>query len=370
MLERAWFAGLILLVSCGEPGAPVSKDLLVWRTDALRGNATPAVDATHVFHLDGSTVFAVDRSSGTLAWTRALPTTRPTSGSPGLALSSGRLVVGKGEVFGLNPTTGEIVWTFTPSVGSAPGFNSVFAQGNTVYIGSTTGHIYALDAATGAQLWVTQFNPAITYVFHLSVANGTVYAGFTDHGGSVARGGAVAIDAPTGALKWKTFAPQSTPSQSTENVSGIAVGPSYAVMGTTRGAYGLDLQTGEVKKTLRPDMFWSTDATVHEPRQAGNLVLVGTQMATLTALDATTLDVVWQRFPPSGVTSLTTDATYAFAAVSGLLLKYRLSDGRLMWAFDPRDLGMANELFLAAPEVESAFIYLPGIRSIYALRKE
>lgn len=62
----------------------------------------------------------------------------------------------------------------------------------TVYVGSLDGHVYALDAATGTEIW--SYNTTDNISTSVAVVNGTVYAG------SVA-GGVYALDADRGTQK-------------------------------------------------------------------------------------------------------------------------------------------------------------------------
>ncbi|OGM27878.1 hypothetical protein A2627_01965 [Candidatus Woesebacteria bacterium RIFCSPHIGHO2_01_FULL_39_28] len=67
-------------------------------------------------------------------------------------ISGGILVIGdiNGKVFGLNETTGVIVWTF--QTGAAVSYSAAIDQGK-VFVSSQDGYLYALNLSNGAKLW-------------------------------------------------------------------------------------------------------------------------------------------------------------------------------------------------------------------------
>ena len=65
---------------------------------------------------------------------------------------------------------------------------------NVIYFGGDDGNVYAVDAATGRQIWKRATNGPVPAT--PAIANGTVYIGSYD-------GKFYALNAQTGALKWK-----------------------------------------------------------------------------------------------------------------------------------------------------------------------
>jgi outer membrane protein assembly factor BamB len=80
-----------------------------------------------------------------------------------------------GNVYALNGATGTQLWSFTTggTVGSSP----AVANG-VVYVGSSDGNVYALNAATGTRLW--SFATGGSVGSSPAVANGVVYVGSSD----------------------------------------------------------------------------------------------------------------------------------------------------------------------------------------------
>src|SRR5690606_11031337 len=77
----------------------------------------------------------------------------------GVMYTSGNL----GRVYALNAATGEELWTFTPAVDMQYNRYACCDQANRgvavrdgrVFVGSLDGWLHALDAQTGAELWRT-----------------------------------------------------------------------------------------------------------------------------------------------------------------------------------------------------------------------
>jgi outer membrane protein assembly factor BamB len=94
------------------------------------------------------------------------------------AVANGVVYVGSEEpdshVYALNAATGAQLWAFSATIDFMP---SPAVANGVVYVGADDGNLYALNAATGAQLWAfatgdVDSSPA--------VANGVVYVGSDD----------------------------------------------------------------------------------------------------------------------------------------------------------------------------------------------
>jgi outer membrane protein assembly factor BamB len=87
-------------------------------------------------------------------------------------------------------STPAVKWTFKAA---GPIVTSPAIAGDVVYIGSLSGHLYAIDRATGQEKW--NFKSRMPIASSPSVADGTVY--FVSSAGSLA-----AVDAATGQPRW------------------------------------------------------------------------------------------------------------------------------------------------------------------------
>ncbi|WP_247010024.1 outer membrane protein assembly factor BamB family protein [Halorientalis litorea] len=147
------------------------------------------------------TVYALDADTGEQRWNHSV------SADTGLAAANGTVYVGESVsdlVFGsdstpdsrlhaLNVTTGEAEWNY-PTTGTV---STVAVQNGTVYGTNRDGYAFALDAATGAEVWNRSVSTTTREVFapRPTVSDGTLYLATDSQNLS-------AIDAATGAFEW------------------------------------------------------------------------------------------------------------------------------------------------------------------------
>ena len=153
------------------------------------------------------------------AWQYDLGTTRGQEATPivvdGVMYTSGE----RGYVYALNAATGGQLWRFDPHVNPQSMRNpccdlvnrGVAVWKGKVYVASVDGRLHALDAATGRQLWSvdTIVNHSLPYSSTGApiVAGNVVVIGNSgsDMGKRGVRGYVSAYDWQTGALKWRFF---------------------------------------------------------------------------------------------------------------------------------------------------------------------
>jgi outer membrane protein assembly factor BamB len=170
--------------------------------------------------------------------------------------------------------------------------------GGTLYIGSTDGNFYALDAASGTQRW--KFATHARIVSSAAVANGMVFFASYDHN-------FYALDAATGALKWKydfagerrfaaehihgTYpAAETMPDPFDFYASSPALWNGALFFGNGNGMItALDAASGAVKWTFK------AGDTVHaSPAIANGVLYVGSWDSYFYALDAATGKELWR----------------------------------------------------------------------------
>lgn len=127
-----------------------------------------------------------------------------------------------GNLWALDAGTGAVIWSHQLSdYGLAANTHSRTTPavvGGKLYLGTQEGaYVLGIDAASGALLWKTQVesaDPAAMVTTSPAVANGIVYTGVASNQEALAafgfpccsaRGSAVALDAATGAIVWKTY---------------------------------------------------------------------------------------------------------------------------------------------------------------------
>ena len=185
-------------------------------------------------------------------------------------------------------------WTFK-SAGAI--VTSPAVHDGVVYIGSMSGHLYALDQQTGKEKW--NFKSRMPIASSPAVADGTVF--FVSSAGSLA-----AIDAATGQPKWvfvaeheRKFeakgmhgyppAAQTMPDAWDVYTSSPAVVDGKVYFGSGDGnVYAVDAKSGVLQ------WKFATGNVVHaSPAVAGGVVFIGSFDGNLYALDAATGQQKW-----------------------------------------------------------------------------
>ena len=179
-----------------------SDGLLLWKTDAGGElSAAPVADERGAYIASESQIVAgskaqatgalraLGRESGVTLWVCALPVAIRVA----LALNRDTIFGGTsdGHIYAIRKTSGEMLWNKQ--------VNSTFASqltmvGSRLYIGSEDGKLYALDQKTGRVLWHYQTQSAIRG--RVAVADGIVYFGSAD-------GYVYAVNEAAGRLRWR-----------------------------------------------------------------------------------------------------------------------------------------------------------------------
>jgi outer membrane protein assembly factor BamB len=319
-------------------------------------------------------VTAFKKTNGALLWRTTLPVTDPSRVGYGVMLVGNTLVVGDGDVFGLDPSDGNVRWTYVPSVGRFPGYFFQSTDGSTVYAGGS--HVFAIDAASGAEKWVAALGSESNLrVPQTVVKDGVVYAAFSHtRPPSSDIGGVVALNATTGQLLWMTKVEPLVGSNISTIVS-IAVTNTHVLAAShATGVYGLERTTGVNSDTVPGSSLLLSGQTVASSAfyiaGGANTVFVGSSLGAATALDASTLSVRW-RIGGGSISSFTLDDTLVVVGRVGAFEVRRVSDGSIVWQLGPRDLRSdGEEGGLWSPAVDPTHVYLGGAKEVFAFRKK
>jgi polyvinyl alcohol dehydrogenase (cytochrome) len=195
----------------------------------------------------GNTRFATAKSAGLTAaevprlklkWAFGFPNGDTAFGQPTVA--GGRIYMGSdiGYVYSLDAATGCVYWSFHAKSGvrTAPSVAAVKGTGATkyaVYFGDMRANAYAVDAATGNQIWTQNLSDHYTarITGAPSVYAGRVYVPIaaTEEAFSAApsypcctfRGSVAALDASTGQQIWRTYVIPEKPQPVRKNSAGV-----------------------------------------------------------------------------------------------------------------------------------------------------
>ena len=195
---------------------------------------TPGRDAGGSFYspLDAVNVTTVERLG--YAWDYRVGTTRGLEATPvvvdGVLYTSGNW----GRVYAVDAATGRELWTYDPGVPGQYGRyaccdvvnRGVAVRGGRVYVASLDGYLHAIDARTGRRVWrVDTFPGRGEGDFHYFVTGAPLVAGdeiVIGSGGSDfkgARGSVSAYDLGTGAFRWRFYTVPRDPRQGPQDQS-------------------------------------------------------------------------------------------------------------------------------------------------------
>jgi outer membrane protein assembly factor BamB len=158
------------------------------------GSSWPGILTTDdtIYVAFATQVYAIDRDSGEQLWAfPPEPSSQMTFFAPPV-LGEGVLVVGdyNGVLYGLDPTNGRKSWDFAPTNEARflgllrySQFGRFVAgaliEGDTVYVGSADGNLYALDVRSGEEKW--RFRAGNEIWSTPLLADGTLYITSLDH---------------------------------------------------------------------------------------------------------------------------------------------------------------------------------------------
>jgi len=178
-----------------------------------------------------------------LKWAFGFPGELSADGQPSIA--GGRVFVGtqSGTVYALSAATGCVHWTFTADAAVRAAITIArLDSGNryVAFVGDRAANIYALDATTGALIWKSHVDdhPFARVTASPTFHNGRLYVGVAsgeETAGAVAeyecctfRGSLVVLDASTGARVWKTYTIEEPQKRAKNRIGTQQWGPSGA----------------------------------------------------------------------------------------------------------------------------------------------
>jgi outer membrane protein assembly factor BamB len=308
---------------------------------------------TLYFGSDDGHVYALDAESGRQRW-RAR-TGGPVASSPAVAGGRVHVLSYDGKLHTLDAATGEPVWKFATAGErrfEARGLhgwlpkNQTFADpfdvflsspvvaGGKVVFGSGDGHVYALDAATGALAWKVDTGEVV----HASpaVADGSVFVGNW-------KSTLFALDLASGAERWRF---QAGTDALIANQQGFQSSPAVAdgvvyVGCRDSNLYAIDARSGRERWRFPTGASW----VVGSPAVAGGAVLFATSDSSLIhSVDAATGKPRWQQQGAAYMFSSPAVAgdTVVIGVLNGSVEARELATGALRW--DHRsEASVANE---------------------------
>ncbi len=268
----------------------------------------PAVAREGDYHSALAAINATNVARLGFAWQYDLGTERGQEATPivanGIMYTSGTW----GYVYAVDAATGRQIWKFDPHVPGQIARNpccdivnrGVGLADNRVYVASLEGRLHALDAATGREIWSadTIIDHAMPYASTgaVQIAGDVAVIGNAgadmDHGG--VRGYVSAYDLKTGALKWRFFTTPPAPGKPLEH-------PELAIAAQTWSAERSPALPGggtawdgiSYDPALNLVYFGTANAAPYDPRQLGPGNGDHLFTASIIAVDADTGKMAW-----------------------------------------------------------------------------
>ena len=222
---------------------------------------------------DDAAYFADDRTVRAVALEGGQDWSKKLAGATrgALVLAGETLFVAAGQLYALDPKTGEQRWKFDgeATIAATPG-----VDGDVVYVTDSMGKLYAIDAKSGQQTWMYDAREpfaavGITLTPELAIT-------------PTEEGAVVAVFRDTGREKWRFRTGDAI-------TSAVAAVGDEAYVGTEAGAvFAINTRTGQE--------LWQRDdlaAVVTQPIYADGILHVGSDDGTLTALAADSGETRW-----------------------------------------------------------------------------
>lgn len=350
------------------------------------GIESPRIDDGTVFvGPNGHDLLAIDATTGRIRWRFSRASYRRAM------VANGTVFVGSGEVVGhhdegllaIDGRTGDVRWRWAETVPASITAAPTVVDG-TVFVGSESGDLDAIDAATGerrwsfstngsiasaatvadettfvcddnGRLWAIAANGTLRWTTRIGVtgietaptyANGTLFVRAVQEGSDVTTVAdtLIAVDS-SGNRQWTTTL---RTTGSIEQLSAPTVANGTVYLGSRDGTVrAIDAATGELR--------WQTDlgASIRaSPTVAAGRVVVGTHAGRLFALDATTGAIDW-RFDAGSLLDTTPTIADGTAVVGGRdgLYAVDLATGERRWT-----VGTETPI-MAAPTVANGTVY-------------
>lgn len=377
MTRLSYMLAMLLVAvgcSCESPTKP-SNGRILWRADG-KGWGTPTFDDNAAYFVGfNHDLVAIEKRSGRILWSaRDGELGAHTSGRS--AVIAGRVVaIGDLDIHGYDRVTGAHRWDFHPAIGDSPGLYYLATDGQTIFAGSPSGHVYAIDGNSGTQLWV---NPVAadgnSGTFNPVYDRGALYI-CLKHFSNPTSGGVVALDAQRGSLLWSTDLPPNPPFGGAACNLRVAISGDFVVAGSDAGKiYAMNRTTGQIQWSapqltgLPPNTPGSPDADYRPIVASNGLIIAGSTTGYIVGYDASTGMERWRATADRGSATylLSADATAVYVTYSGLQLgAFDVTTGTLKWLAGDNPGGGE---FYPMPAPDKDQLYVSGLSGFYALR--
>jgi outer membrane protein assembly factor BamB len=258
-------------------------------------------------------LYSFATASGDLLW--KLPFNQGVATTPMLIADRVVAFSGLGEIVAVDPKSGEIAWHKVPAgtLKPLPFVPSPAHDGQRIFVADNTARILALDVATGATLWQKTL-PARANTALVAVGN-TVILGTADGYMNW-----IAVD--SGAMRKRVHLKEGHPYGTP-----IVAPPLLFVLaaGAKGNLIALDAKSGALRWKQETPKEWTT----YRPLVTGSTVIVGSTEKNLCAFDCKSGEVQWCRSieqVPRGL-GISHDGILYVGSLSGVVQAFRIRNG-------------------------------------------
>lgn len=348
------------------------------------GLGVPAHDGERVFFLSADRdVLAFDADTGNVLWRTPTGITNrdhifgSTTAGNAVRVSGDVVVGGDWDIVGFDRRSGRRLWTFVAPGGDGPGLYLGDASDNTIYAGAPSGHVYAIDTASGRARWFRPLGdvpgtPTTTY--DPLLMDDRLVVGYTNHG-FPAVGGIAALDPHGGRILWRTAFPAAPePMMPSSRAGGpVRAGDTILASSMTGYVHAFDPASGAMRWSLPrvegpyPLIAPANTIDYRALAVAGDIVVAGSSSGIVTAYDLETRKALWQsdgNYWGSTAFGLAADERFAYVPyLGGTLIALDMRTGEERWRF-----GNSAQGFIWAPAAMGGRIFASGsYAGFYAL---
>jgi outer membrane protein assembly factor BamB len=356
----------------------------VWAVRPGAGFGEPVVGDDVVYFLgEDHSVRAIAKSAGAVRWTSTLPIPRDLYPGYGSLLLPGQLIVADQDVFSLDPSTGAIQWRFQAPVGRRPGYDAPVVLGETLFMGSGTGHVFAIDRRTGALRWVQTVADTSDGVFRPALSGSVLYVGVSRFPPNLGQIGSrvVALETSTGAVRWTRDLPLLAPRPGTGTHDVLVVGDLVIAASGDGIIHALDAATGVTRWTApraQPPVGSALTAPADLDSRGlttdGTRIYASSSTGAIVALSPTDGAQLWASgsVHQGALFNLRTDGRFVYAVYFfGPFSVFDAATGAERWSYTGVDsVAKLQERFTGTCAFDATNVYLNGKGGFYAFRKE
>jgi outer membrane protein assembly factor BamB len=319
----------IVLVLVASLGALTARLVLTLNQGSSTGHGNTSTQPNIYIATGDNWVYKLDAQSHTLQWKKQVPSNSCCAVS-GISVVDGVVygMTGLGTISALNASNGALLWQVTPP-NSAFGGNdfTLVMGGGAIYVPGGNDSVYAFSASTGKLLWNTPVAGNSTQaqnssVLGLAYGDGVLYGSEAqnitqDNMTTPPESAIFALNASTGALLWRTPAPDGQSFGAPQFANGMLFAVSFLNDGTSQphvSAY--NAQTGAQLWRSQPISGYSPLTVVN-----GTLYVAGTDttqagiQSYLDALSTANGALLWRYNSPGELIT----ATISPVVVDGVL---------------------------------------------------